>query len=217
MPKRYNLKKLAAPPPVPQDAKKPSIDPQQTKMDKALLETKGDDMLQMATELVEMVAKFKEAFKEKGSQEFTMLAKEVKGLHDRNPQVFGDAMSYLQNSVEAYTAIAKIFGEQAPVFRKNMEQLYKAIDTIRSKPEGGYGALPKEELMGKPTKRNLLKALMVKDMGMTKEEAEGRVEMMDDAQINEYISDEKFQELMGTRASVQPRVHYRGRVYRLVQ
>jgi hypothetical protein len=215
MPKRYTLKKLAGPPPIPQDAKKPAQDAQQLKLDKALLETKGDDMLQMAADLVEMVTRFKNAFKDKGSKEFTMLAKEVKGLHDRNPQVFGDAMSYLQNSIEAYTAIAKILGDEAPVFKKNMGQLYKAIDTIRSKPEGGYGALPKEQLMNQPTKRNLLQALMVKDMGLSKEEAKGRVEHMSDADIDKMLPDEKFKQLVG--ASVSKAIQYRGRTYQAVQ
>jgi len=212
MPKRFTLKKLAGPPPVPQDAKKTNP---QVKTDKAVLQTIGEDMLQMATELVEMVHRFKEAFKEKGSQEFTLLAKEVKGLHDRNPQMFGEAMSYLQNSVEAYTAIGKILGEQAPVFRKNMEQLYKAIDTIRSKSDGGYGALPKEDLLEKPTKRDLLEMLMVKEEKMSPEEAKGRLEGMSDADVDEMLPDNVFKQMIG--ADVRPHILYRGRAYRLVQ
>jgi hypothetical protein len=213
MAKKFRLKHFAAPPPIPQDARKPATNPKQTQLDQALLQQKGDDMLEMAADLVTTVMKLKNAFDEKGKQELTMLAAEVKSLYKRNPQAFGEAMQYLRGGVDAYTAINKVLGDQSFIFKKNFEQLYSALDTFRTKKD--YGALPKEQLLPKPTKRNLIESLMVRDQGLSPEEAKGRLEHMSDADIDEMLPDDKFKAMVG--ADVKPMVWYKGRQYRLVQ
>jgi len=191
-----------APPPIPQDARKPSQEKVE-QAQRAVLQFMPE-AAQVAGALALVAKKTRDGFHEQREQVLE-LANLVNSFYKKNPKGFENAMQQLQAGGNAWMALDKAIMDSGTQAYQSFNKLHSALNTFAQNVQPAK-KLPADQLMAPSDKRKKLEMLLVKERKMDPEEAKDMVS---------HISDEKINKMVPASGILPPvLVRFKGKLYR---
>jgi hypothetical protein len=194
-----------APPPIPQDARKPSQQAVDTAQRSAL--EFMQPLIEATGELALVAKKARDDFHAHRGRVLE-LARQIKTFADKNPKGFENAMTLLKTGGEAWLALDKALIDQVPTIYNSFNQLYQTLNTFAKNVQPAQKLSP-EKLMGNPSLEEMqgFIRMMGKKEGLSDEEI--------DNYLNSIGDDTETLKKLTMGALTAPRfVRVRGRLYR---